>query len=228
MDVQLRRLLGTGFGAGLASATVAAAASCVPLGREGGLVLGIAGAAIGAVFSSLIAAYALSWRSAVTAIAAGAGLGAAAPVDPAWAGVAACWAAAVVVVLAIQREAPDVLTRTTSPGLVGLIHALQLPLIAFSTAVSVGSVAPRPFVMLYTACAFTLWRRLGGDCPISRAEFELRGLRGEQAPLLRDAGFVGHHLHRATGLVLPRQAVPRLAYALAVLTFGWYAIDALR
>ena len=223
-------MLGIMFGASLASATVAAAAAIatnLALPETWSAAAAVFGAAIGAAFSSLIGAYALSWRSAGLGAACGAAVG----ILPqsGWAGrslAAGCWAAAAVASLAIRREGSHV-QSATSPGLVAAIHVLQLPLILFSLAVSLVAVGPRPFVILFAASAFALWRLLGGECPLSRAEGQLRALRGEEALPLGEIGFISHHIHRTTGILLPKGAVGWLAYAGAAMAFTWYAVQAL-
>jgi hypothetical protein len=224
------RLLGICFGAGLSSATVAALAARSTLAAEAVPALTVGGATIGALFSSLIAAHALSWPSVALAVAGGAGAGMVAWTSGAGsaAAAAACWVAALLSAALMGRQPPELVRPRTSPGLVAVIHFAQGPLIAYSAAISLLAPAPRPYVIVYTFSAFALWRRLGGDCPISRAELELRALRGEPAAAMRDAGFVGHHLRRLTGVVIPRGFVARVAYTLAGLTFTWYAIDTFR
>jgi hypothetical protein len=97
----------------------------------------------------------------------------------------------------------------------------------FSLAVSLVSVRPRPFVVLFACSAFALWRLLGGECPLSRAELQLRSMRGEDAPALGEIGFIGDQIQRTTGIVVPKGAVAGLAYATAALAFAWYAVQAL-
>jgi hypothetical protein len=155
--VWLRRLFGIAFGASLASATVEAAASCLPPAAAWPAALALPGTAIAAAFASVVAAYGL---------------------------------------------------------------------VVLSTAVSLAARRPRPYVVGFTMSAFALWR-LEGSCPLTLAEDELRALRGEP-PLRSGAGFIGHHVRRATGIVIPEHAVPLLAYAAAALAFAWYAARAVR
>ena len=230
-ESKARRMLGFVFGASLGSATVAAIAALatrLALPEAWSAAAALLGAAIGAAFSSLIGTYALSWRSAGW----GAGLGAALGVlpQPAWTGwnpVAGCWAAAAVAALAVPRERVQAAQSATSPALVAAIHALQLPLILFSLAVSFVSAWPRPFVILFTVSAFALWRLLDGECPLSRAERQLRALRGEEAQM-GEIGFIAYQIQRTTGLLIPRGSVSGLAYAVAAVAFAWYAVQALR
>jgi hypothetical protein len=226
----VRRLLGVVFGASLASATVAAAAtvaSSLALAGTWAAASSVLGAVIAAALSALIGSYALSWRAAALGVACGSSLGVLLqPTWTAWGPVAACWASAAVAALTMARERPAV-QRATSPALVAAVHTLQLPLMLFSLGVSFVSVRPRPFVVLFSCSAFALWRLLGGECPLSRAELQLRSLRGEPAPALGEIGFIGDQIQRTTGIVVPKGAVAGLAYATAALAFAWYAVKAL-
>jgi len=94
--------------------------------------------------------------------------------------------------------------------------------------VSFLSARPRPFVVMFTLSAFGLWGLLGGECPLSRAEEELRALRGERVRPVSQIGFIVHHIHRKTGLLVPKGSIPRLAYAAAAIAFTWYLVQALR
>lgn len=227
----VRRLLGVVFGASLASATVAAAsaiASAFALPAAWAAAAAVCGALIGAAFSALIGSYALSWRAAVSGVACGSALGVLP--QPAWTGwglVAACWASAAVAALTVALERLPAVQRATAPALVAAVHTLQLPLMLFSLGVSLVSTRPRPFVVLFACSAFALWRLQGGECPLSRAELQLRALRGEDAPKLGELGFVGEQILRTTGLVVPKGAVAGVAYATAALAFAWYAVSAL-
>jgi len=149
------------------------------------------------------------------------------PAWTAWGLVAACWASGAVASLTIARERLPAVQRGTSPALVAAVHTLQLPLMLFSLGVSLVSVRPRPFVVFFSCSAFALWRLLGDECPLSRAELQLRSLRGEHAPALGEIGFIGDQIRRTTGLVVPEGAVAGLAYATAALAFAWYAVQAL-
>jgi hypothetical protein len=227
----LRRLLGVVFGASLASATVAAIATLaarLALPGTWAAAAAVLGAAIAAALSALIGSYALSWRAAALGVACGASLGI---LQPTWTGmglVAACWVSALVASVATAREDLSAVQRATPPALVAAVHTLQLPLMLFSLAVSFCSVLPRPFVVLFSCAAFALWRLTGGECPLSRAELQLRALRGEAAPTLGEIGFIGDQIQRTTGIVVPKGAVAGLAYATAALAFAWYAVQALR
>jgi signal transduction histidine kinase len=227
----VRRLLGVVFGASLASATVAAAATFASALAQPGAwaaAAAVLGAVIAAALSALIGSYALSWRAAAWGVACGSSLGVLLqPAWTVWGLVAACWASAAVASLAIARERFPAVQRATSPALVAAVHTLQLPLMLFSLGVSLVSVRPRPFVVLFSLSAFALWRLLGGVCPLSRAELQLRSLRGEHAPALGEIGFIGDQIQRTTGIVVPRGAVAGLAYATAALAFAWYAVKAL-
>ena len=227
----VRRLLGVVFGASLASATVAAAASVassLALPGTWAAAAAVLGAVIAAALSALIGSYALSWRAAALGVACGSSLGVLPqPAWTAWGLVAACWASAAVASLTIARERLPVVQRTTSPALVAAVHTLQLPLMLFSLGVSLVSVRPRPFVVLFSCSAFALWRLMGGECPLSRAEVQLRSLRGEHAPTLGEIGFIGDQIRRTTGVVVPKGAVAGIAYATAALAFAWYAVQAL-
>ncbi len=227
----VRRMLGVGFAASHASATVTAAAKIAPaleLPGTWAAAAAVLGAVIAAAFSALIGSYALSWRATAWGVVCGSLLGVLLqPAWTAWGLVAACWASAVVASLTIAREHLPAVQRATSPALVAAVHTLQLPLMLFSLGVSFVSVRPRPFVVLFSCSAFALWRLLGGECPLSRAEVELRSLRGEQAPALGEIGFIGDQLRRTTGIVVPKGAVAGLAYATAALAFAWYAVQAL-
>ena len=228
----LRRLLGLAFAAALASATVVAIAALAARRGVPGTwapVAAVLGAAIAAAFSSLIGSYALSWRAAALGIACGSSLGVLP--QPGWTGwglVAACWVSALVASLTIARERLPAVQRATAPGLVAAVHTLQLPLMLFSLGVSFVSVRPRPFVVLFSCAAFALWRLTGGECPLSRAELQLRALRGEAAPTLGEIGFIGDQILRTTGFVVPKGAVAGVAYVTAALAFAWYAVQALR
>lgn len=223
-----RRTLGFVFGASLGSATVAAVAVLAAPPTTGRAALALLGAGIGAVFSSVIGSYALSWRSAALGAACGAAAGMTPQPGSPWSLVAGCWVGAGVAFLAIGRESLHTVQIATPPGLVAALHALQLPLIVFSVAVSLGFGRPRPFVVLFTLSAFALWRLPGGECPLSRAERHLRALRGEATAMTSDAGFIGHHLHRSIGVRIPAGSVSRFTYAMAALVFGWYIVQALR
>ena len=226
-----QRLLGCVFAASLASATVAAGAAvatALALPETWAAATAAFGAVVGAVLSSLIGSYALSWRAAALGAASGTALGVLP--QPAWDGwgpAAGCWAAAALALLVVTRERPGDVHGATSPGLVAALHTLQLPLILFSLAVSLVSPRPRPFVVLFALSAFALWHLLDGECPLSRAEARLRALRGEAAPALDEIGFIGHQVHRATGILVPEGAIARLSYTAAALTFAWYAVQAL-
>jgi hypothetical protein len=149
------------------------------------------------------------------------------PLLPAWNLVTACWVSAAVASWAVRRERLDAIQMATSPGLVAAIHVLQLPLIAFSLTVSLVSPRPRPFVILFSVSAFALWRLLDGDCPLARAEEQLRTLRGENVLLFAEIGFIAHHIHRTTGMLIPKGSAFVVAYALAAMVFTWYAVQAL-
>jgi Protein of Unknown function (DUF2784) len=116
----------------------------------------------------------------------------------------------------------------TPPAFVLAIHVLQLPLIVLSAAMSLISPRPRPFVVIFTVSAFGLWRLLGGACPLSCAEEELRARRGEIVAPVSQIGFIVHHIQLKTGLIIPRESVSRLAYAAAAIVFTWYLVQALR
>jgi hypothetical protein len=229
--LRARRLLGVVFGASLASATVTAAAtlaSSLALPGTWAAAAAVVGALIAAALSALIGSYALSWRAAALGVACGSVLGVLPqPAWTAWGLVAACWAAGAVASLTIAREPIAPVQRATSPALVAAVHTLQLPLMLFSLGVSLVCVRPRPFVVLFSCSAFALWRLLGGECPLSRAELQLRSLRGEHAPALGEIGFIGDQIRRTTGIVVPAGAVAGLAYATAALAFAWYAVQAL-
>jgi len=227
-ESRARRTLGYLFGASLASATVAAVAVLVALPATGIAALALLGAAIGGAFSSVIGTYALSWRSTALGTACGATAAVALQPHSSWSLVAGCWVGAAVASLAIGRERRHAVQLATPPVMVAVLHGLQLPLIVLSLAVSLGSSRPRPFVVLFTLSAFALWRLLGGECPVSCAEGHLRALRGEETQITREAGFIGHHLHRTTGIRIPSGSVSRLSYAMAALVFSWYAVQALR
>jgi hypothetical protein len=227
-----RRMLGVVFGASLASASVAAVAviaTALALPAPWAAVAAAFGAVVGAVFSPLIGSYALSWRSA--ALGAACGTAVAVLPQPDWTGwglVAGSWGAAATASLAMARERLAAAQRATSPALVAAVHTLQLPLMLFSLAVSLVAVRPRPFVVLFASSAFALWRLLDGACPLSRAELELRAVRGERAQALDEVGFIGLQIERTTGIRVPKGAVAGLAYAAAALAFTWYAVQALR
>lgn len=140
---------------------------------------------------------------------------------------AGCWVSAAVASLAVRRESREAIQMATPPGLVAAIHVLQLPLIAFSLSVSLVSPRPRPFVIMFSLSAFALWRLLDGECPLARAEVELRRLRGEEVLLLGKIGFIAHHIHRTTGILIPEGSVFVVAYAIAAMAFTWYAVQAL-
>lgn len=223
----IRRLLGVGFGASLASATVAAVPTGSPSAATGSAVVALLGAAIGAAFSSLIGAYAWSWPAVGLGAACGAVIGIVPDaVPPDGRLVAACWVSAIVASAAVRRQRQRALLRATSPALVAALHVLQLPLIAFSVAVSLVSPRPRPFVVLFTACAFALWRLLG-KCPLTHAEERLRARRGEALRRPGEIGFIGRQIHQATGILIPRESISGLAYAAAAMAFTWYAVQAL-
>lgn len=227
--LRARRILGFGFGGSLASATVAAVSTLLPRSELSIVVAASLGAGIGAAFSSLIGVYALSWRSAGIGAACGAAVGIAAQTTMSgWGSVVGCWVSAAVASWAVGRERLDAVQMATPPGLVVAIHVVQLPLILFSAVVSLVSARPRPFVVMFTVSAFGLWGLLGGECPLSRAEEELRALRGERVLPVHQIGFIAYHIHRRTGLLLPEGSVFRLAYAAAAITFTWYVAQALR
>ena len=224
-----RRILGFGFGASLASATVAAFSALLPSSELGSVVVAVLGSGIGAAFSSLIGAYALSWRSAGMGAVCGAGVGIVAhPALAGWGLVVGCWVSAAIASWAVGRHRLDVVQMATPPGLVAAIHVLQLLLILFSAVVSLVSARPRPFVVMFTLSAFGLWGLLGGECPLSRAEEELRALRGERVRPVSQIGFIVHHIHRQTGLLIPKGSISGLAYAAAAIAFTWYMVQALR
>jgi hypothetical protein len=222
-------VLGAAFGAALASASVAALAAFLPDGEPWRVVLAALGAAVGAALSSLIGTYALTWPSAGLGTACGLAVALAAPPALVERSLeAACWISAAAAGAVARRERRSGLRARTPPDLVAAIHTLQLPLIVSSVAVSLVEPRPRPFVVIFSVSAFGLWGLLGGQCPLSRAEEELRARRGEDAPALGKIGFIGHHFHRVTGIVLPKGSVFGLAYAAAAATFAWYAVEALR
>jgi len=227
-ESRARRTLGFVFGASLASASVAAVAVLVALPATGSAALALLGAAIGAAFSSVIGTYALSLRSMALGTACGATAAVALPPASAWSLVAGCWVGSAVASLATGREDRHAVQIATPPAVVGVLHGLQLPLILFSLAVSLGSSRPRPFVVLFTLSAFALWRFQGGECPVSRAERHLRALRGEETQITSESGFIGHHVHRTTGIRIPAGSVSRFSYAMAALVFSWYVLQALR
>jgi hypothetical protein len=227
-ESRARPLLGFFFGAALASATVAAVAARLPLPETWSAAVAIVGSAIGAAFSTLIGAYGLSWRSAGLGVASGTAVGILPqPTLSGWSLVAGCWVSAAVASWAVRRERPEAVQMATPPGLVAAIHVLQLPLIAFSLTVSLVSPRPRPFVVMFSVSAFALWRLLDGECPLARAEEELRRRRGEKVLLLGEIGFIAHHIHRTTGLLIPKGSVFVVAYAIAAMAFTWYAVQAL-
>jgi hypothetical protein len=41
-------------------------------------------------------------------------------------------------------------------------------------------------------------------------------------------GFIVHHIHRQTGLLIPKGSISGLAYAAAAIAFTWYVVQALR
>lgn len=188
--------------------------------------MALLGAAVAAAFSSVIGAHGLSWR--IFGLGAFCG-GAVAAVPQAAPGsvVAACWVSASVASLAAYRERPNAVRMGTPPAVVAAMHGLQLALILFSVTVSLVSPRPRPFVVIFTVCAFGLWRLTAGRCPLSCAEDELRALRGEAPRLQNEIGFIGHHVYRATGILIPRGCVRKLSYAGAAMAFAWYAVQAL-
>jgi hypothetical protein len=230
--VGTRRLLGIAFGASLAAATVAALA-CLgaphSFPQAWAAAAGALGAMIAAALSALIGSYALSWRSTALGVVCGSALAVGALRGTAWSGwgpEAACWASAIVASLTIARE-PHAVQHATSPAVVAAVHTLQLPLMLFSLGVSLVFARPRPFVVLFSCSAFALWRLLGGECPLSRAELQLRSLRGDSPSALGEIGFIGDQIRRTTGLVVPKGAVAGIAYATAALAFAWYAVQAL-
>jgi hypothetical protein len=221
LTASLRRLFGITFGASLASASVEAAAACLPPAGAWRGVLAVLGAAIAAVFSSVVGAYGLSWRAAGLATACGAATALGRGIS------VGCWVSAAIAAFVVCHEREDAVRRATPAALMEALHVVQFALVVLSAAVSLASPRPRPFVVGFTLSAFALWRLLEGSCPLTRAEDELRALRGE-TPFRGEAGFIGHHVHRATGVVVPERVVPLLAYAAAALAFAWYAAQAFR
>lgn len=109
--------------------------------------------------------------------------------------------------------------------LVMTMHVLSIVIGAWSAVDSLWHTWSHPWIIIMAASTFALWSRaLGGACPLTLMESELRGTDKRSSEMGRK-GFIRYYAEKWFHIEIEKGSDDKATHAFAVLLFTWWIMN---